>query len=432
MTPFPITVLLIVMVLWIIHSFILNRRLIQSQSRYQQFFSDSLDALIVIDKYYHIIEWNQSAETIFGWSAKEALGQDIMDFIVPSFETAQVLKVLQKAATKGVSQSKNYNITKDRTEIFCEWRNRLLEETNGHILCIAQNITSSKKVLDDLSKRSSALDNAGDSILYTDHKGFIQYANQSFFFLNLSDPDDVYGSHIGSYLFKERLTFSALQSQFNTNRTWKGQITKLSKNGNKILSVTITAIYNDQRLLGYVANLHDITELSVHVDAMTHQAHHDPLTGATNRSAMNDRLRHAIDRAKRAEQKIALFFIDLNDFKMVNDTYGHETGDRLLLEVARNLHQYLRTSDTICRYGGDEFIIIIEEIQSQEHIKMVFQTIQKAINKPIIINTQITLQAKASIGMALYPDDATDAQMLIKAADMSMYSIKRKKAKSSY
>jgi len=422
-----ILALLIVMALWLSHSVILNRRLIQSQSRYQQFFSDSLDALIVIDKHHRIIEWNQTAETIFGWSASEALDKEIIDFLVPSFEKTHVLHVLHKASDEGISHSENHNVTKYRNEIFCEWRNRLLEDTNGEILCIAQDITASKKTLEQLSKRSTALEGAGDAILYTDHKGFIEYANRSFFLLNLSDPDDVYGAHIGIYLFKERLTFSALQSQFDSNRTWKGKITKHSANGNKILSVTITAIYDHQRLISYVANLHDITKLSVHIDAMTHQAHHDPLTGATNRNAMNDRLLHAIERAKRAGQKVALFFIDLNDFKMVNDSYGHETGDKLLSEVARNLRQCLRTSDTICRYGGDEFVIIIEEIQGQEHIETVLRTIETAINKPIIIDAQTTLKVKASIGMALYPDDATDAQMLIKAADTSMYVIKRKK-----
>jgi len=427
----PVVALLVTMALWIIHSILLNRRLIQSQNRYLQFFRDSPVALIVIDKKHRILEWNHAAEIIFGWSAHEAFNRDIIEFIVPSFDKAHVLSVLQKGALEGVSHSKNYNVTKYRDELFCEWRNRLLQGTEGNILCIAQDITTSKKTLDDLSKRSTALESAGDAILYTNDKGLIEFANRSFFLLNLGDPDDVYGTHIGTYLFKERLTFTALQSQFDTDRTWKGTITKASANGKKVLSVTITAIYSHHHLISYIANLHDITQLSCRVDALAHRAHHDPLTGATNRAAMDDRLHHAIERAERSSHQIALFFIDLNDFKIVNDRYGHETGDRLLFEVARNLRECLRTSDTVSRYGGDEFVIIIEEIQNQEHIETILKTIEAAIHKPIFIDSLTTLRAKASIGMAIYPNDATDAKSLIKAADQSMYAVKREKNNSS-
>lgn len=422
-----IPALLVIMTLWVVHSIVLNRRLSQSQNRYHQFFCDSPVALIVIDQNYRILEWNQSAESIFGWSALEVANKDIIDFLVPSFDKTHVMNVLQKASTEGSSHSKNYNITKYRNEIFCEWGNRLLPGDKGEILCMAQDITATKKTLDELSKRSTALESAGDAIFYTDHKGLIEFANRSFFLLNLGEPDEVYGNHIGTYLFNEKRSFSAIQSQFNANHMWRGTITKEFPKGDKVLSVTITAIYNRQRLISYIANLHDITQLSTHVDTLTHQAHHDPLTGATNRAAMDNRLFLAIERASQTSQRIALFFIDLNDFKIVNDKYGHEAGDKLLSEVAKNLKACLRNTDTISRYGGDEFVIIIEDIHNQEHIETVLHTIRSAINEPILINKEITLQAKASIGMAIYPEDATDADTLIKAADESMYLVKKDK-----
>lgn len=425
-----IPALLILMALWVVHTIVLNRRLSLSENRYHQFFYDSPAALIVLDKNHRIIEWNQAAETIFGWSTPDALNKEIIDFIVPSFDKIHVMNILQKALSEGMSHSKNYNLTKHRDEIFCEWHNRLLPGGKGDTLCIAQNITASKKALDELTKRSTALESAGDAIFYTDHKGVIEFANRSFFLLNLGDPDDVYGTHIGLYLFDDKLTFSALQSGLNADRTWRGTITKPSVNGDKVLSVTITAIYNRRRLISYITNLHDITQISTRVDTLTHRAHHDPLTGATNRAAMNDRLSHAIERAARSSHRIALFFIDLNDFKIVNDRYGHEAGDRLLFEVARNLKACLRTTDTISRYGGDEFVIIIEEIHDQEHIETVLHTIHSAIDEPIVIDANTTLRAKASIGMAIYPDDAADADALIKAADTSMYAVKTEKKRS--
>lgn len=419
--------LVIVLALWVIHSLILNRRLIQSQKRYHQFFNDSPVALIVIDQEYRIIEWNQTAEAIFGWESGEGLGEDILELIVPNFDKAHVVSVLQQASQEGISHSKNYNITKHGNEIFCEWRNRRLEEGDGEILCMAQDITFSQKTLDDLTKRSTALESAGDAIFYTDAKGLIEFANRNFFLLNLSDPDQVYGTHIGKYLFEDRLTFSTLIPYFQTSPTWRGTITKASSKGNKVLSVTITAIYRHSHLVSYVANLHDITQISSHIDTLTYRTKYDTLTGALNRSVMNERLTHAISLSERNGQRIALYFIDLNDFKLVNDCYGHEAGDRLLQKVSKSLLDCLRSTDTVCRYGGDEFIVILEDVKGDKHLHTIRQTIKTAIGEPILLDALTTIRARASIGVAVYPDHATDAESLIKAADMAMYEEKKKK-----
>ncbi len=421
-----ISSLVIVLALWVGHSIFLNRRLIESQKRYLQFFSDSPVALIVVDRYYNIIEWNQTAEAIFGWKDNEAAGENIIEFIVPIFDKEHVTSVLQKTSLEGVSYSKNYNITKHGSEIFCEWRNRRLEGGKGEILCMAQDITLSKKTLDELNKRSTALESAGDAIFYTDEKGLIEFANPSFFALMLNDQDHLYGTHIGKYLFKERLTFNSLLSQSN-GHTWRGTVTKPSANKEKVLSVTITAIYHHNRLISYVANLHDITHITSHVDDLTYRVQHDPLTGATNRATLNDRLKQAISRSKLLKEKIALYFIDLNDFKLVNDRYGHEAGDRLLQDVAKNIQSSLRNSDTVCRYGGDEFIVMIEAVKDEEYLRNIQEIINTAISEPIYVDENTTLHARASIGMALYPDDAQEAETLIKAADMAMYVDKKEK-----
>lgn len=419
--------LVIVLSLWVVHSIFLNRRLLQSQNRYQQFFNDSPVAHIVIDKHHKILEWNEAAEIIFGWHYDQVIGEDIIDFLVPEFDKAHVHTILNKASTDGLSHSKNYNITDHYKEIFCEWRNRLLEGTDGEILCMAQDITVSQKTLDDLHKRSTALESAGDAIFYTDEKGFIEFANRSFFFLGISDPDTVYGNHIGTFLFEDRLTFSTLKSQFNAKQTWRGRITKSFGGKSKVLSVTITAIYHRSRLVSYIANLHDITALSSHVEALTHRVQYDALTGALNRTAMNDRLSQALLRAQRNGNKIALYFIDLNDFKQINDQYGHEAGDILLRSVGQNLQACLRNTDTVCRYGGDEFIVFIEDIKGKNHLDTIRETIQIAITEPIVLEEETIIYPHASIGMALYPDDAMDEENLIRAADISMYTAKKSK-----
>lgn len=419
--------LVIVLSLWVAHSIVLNRRLIQSQNRYQQFFHDSPVAHIVVDKNYHILEWNLSAEMIFGWKEHEAKSKEIISLLVPEYDKAHVQSILQKATEQGFSYSKNYNITRQEQEIFCEWRNRLLEGSDGEMLCMAQDITVSQKTLDDLHKRSTALESAGDAIFYTDEKGYIEFANRNFFLLNLSDPDQVYGSHIGAYLFGDRLHFNAIKAQFHVKKTWRSTITKTVDGQSKVLSVTITAIHHRSRLVSYIANLHDITALSSHVDALRYRAQYDHLTGALNRSAMKDRLSHAMSRSERNGNKIALYFIDLNDFKKINDQYGHEAGDTLLRNISKNLQSCLRNTDTVCRYGGDEFIIIIEDIKGPAHLETIRETIQTAIKEPILIDRGVSISPRASVGMALYPDDALDEENLIRAADQEMYSEKKEK-----
>lgn len=419
--------LVAVLSLWVIHSVFLNRRLLQSQNRYQQFFNDSPVAHIVIDKHHRIIEWNLTADLIFGWKDDETKGEHIIELLVPEFDKSHVRAILDKAADDGLSHSKNYNITRTRQEIFCEWRNRRLEGTDGEILCMAQDITVSQKTLNDLHKRSTALESAGDAILYTDEKGVIEFANRSFFLLHLSDPDKVYGSHIKTYLFEDKINFNAFNAQFKINDTWRGRVTKKCAGITKTLSVTITAIFHRNHLVSYVANLHDITDLHSHVDTLTYQAKYDPLTGTLNRGAMEEELLLVLARAQRTRQRAALYFIDLNDFKLINDQFGHDAGDLLLKAIGHNLRACLRTTDTVCRYGGDEFIVIIENIKGKDYLETVFETIHTAICEPIHITKETIIRPRASIGMALYPDDAATPEELLRAADTAMYTVKKEK-----
>ena len=417
--------------MWIIHSAFLRRRLSQNQSCYREFFDSSPFALIVVGNDYRILEWNETAEAIFGWNHYKPHGEDIVDLIATDLDRHHFLESLRKTLYEGFSQSRNYHFNQHGHEIVCEWQNRLLDEKEGKMLCMAQDITKVQKTMDELNKRSMALESAGDAIFYTDEKGVIEFANQSFFALGLENRDRIYGTHIGTYLFNNRLTFSSLRPEFEKKRLWKGTVTKNSEAGPKVFSITITAVFHHDRLVSYIANLHDITTISSHVDALTHRSQHDPLTGATNRATMNERLDLAIRHADEHDSLLALFFIDLNDFKTVNDRYGHEAGDRLLIEVAANLRACLRNTDIISRYGGDEFVVIVENIKSDEHIHAIHETIAAAISEPIVLEGGIILHPKASVGIARYPTDAQNSVSLIKAADQAMYTQKKFKSLSA-
>ena len=154
-------------------------------------------------------------------------------------------------------------------------------------------------------------------------------------------------------------------------------------------------------------------------------AHHDPLTGLVNRHLFSDRLRSGMALAARHNHKLALFFLDLNDFKIINDTLGHEAGDRVLEEVARRLLGSVRGSDTVARLGGDEFIVVLHDIHDKRAATVAAEKIVKTFNQPIMVNDKVCTIG-VSIGISIFPDDGDDQEVLIRKADKVMYQVKEK------
>lgn len=154
-----------------------------------------------------------------------------------------------------------------------------------------------------------------------------------------------------------------------------------------------------------------------------HLANHDSLTGLANRNLLMDRLQHALEQAKRTASKLAVLFLDLDDFKQVNDNYGHETGDRVLKCVAERLLACLRSGDTLARRSGDEFVIVLENIISKDMVEQVVDKIQKEFAQKIDIDG-IDISIAISIGFAIYPDEGENAMVLLKLADKRMYEKK--------
>ncbi len=164
-------------------------------------------------------------------------------------------------------------------------------------------------------------------------------------------------------------------------------------------------------------------EIKKQKDILYDQAHHDALTGLPNRTLFNDRLEYGIEQAKRYKTEIALFFIDLDHFKQINDSLGHPIGDRVLVAVTERLKAKIRKEDTLARLGGDEFTIIIEDIQDIQDVSHLAQKIQEVLTQPVHIEGH-TLYISCSIGISLYPQDDTNANNLIQYADAAMYKAK--------
>lgn len=175
----------------------------------------------------------------------------------------------------------------------------------------------------------------------------------------------------------------------------------------------------------------DVTALAQAEEKLRFLAHHDPLTKLTNRSLFNDRLESALRAARRHDSGLALLFVDINDFKRINDVHGHTAGDRVLCEVARRLQRCVRETDTVARLGGDEFIVLLTEIHSEDAVAEKVQQLLGSLAEPLDDGLAGPDMPSCSVGVACYPADGEDADSLLSHADGAMYRIKRRRSAAS-
>ncbi|MCC7201592.1 MAG: EAL domain-containing protein [Nitrospirae bacterium] len=186
----------------------------------------------------------------------------------------------------------------------------------------------------------------------------------------------------------------------------------------------------DGNLTGFISVISDITERKIEEDAIFKMAYHDQLTGLPNRALLMDRLNHVLEEGKRYNKLAAILFLDLDNFKNINDTMGHTEGDNLLRNVVRRVKKHVRSSDTMARHGGDEFVILIQDIQKVENITKVIEKIYSEFEEPFTLNSQ-EFFVTTSIGISVFPDDGEEAETLLKHADVAMYRAKEE-GKNTY
>jgi len=222
--------------------------------------------------------------------------------------------------------------------------------------------------------------------------------------------------------------YATMWSTIQQAGVWHGEIWNRRKNGEVYPEqITITAVTGSAgQVTHFVAVLRDITRRKQLEKEVAQLAFVDTLTQLPNRRLFNDRLGQSLSRAQRAQASLALMFIDLDKFKPINDTYGHETGDWVLQTLAKRIEGCLRATDTAARVGGDEFLVLLADLQNSQDALAVAEKIRLALAQPVVTADGLTLSASASVGIALYPEHAQTAQDLMRLGDRAMYQAKNR------
>ncbi len=294
-------------------------------------------------------------------------------------------------------------------------------------LAVIRDISIRKKIEEELVFAGKVFENSIEGIVVTDCEGVILQVNQAFTTITGYSAEEAIGQN-PRILKSNRHADDFYQEMWRNlidEGQWAGEIWNRRKNGEVYPEwLTINAVRNSLgKTTNYVSIFHDISELIRQQDALEHQAQHDALTGLPNRVLLNDRLQEALKRMDRNHKRLALLFLDVDNFKHINDGYGHTTGDILLVELAKRLKLQLRDGDTLARQGGDEFLVLLAEIDQVNDVSVIARRLLDSLNQPFVIDA-VEYHLSTSVGITVAPNDGNTSEVLIKNADMAMYRAK--------
>ncbi|MBS0512711.1 MAG: EAL domain-containing protein [Proteobacteria bacterium] len=271
------------------------------------------------------------------------------------------------------------------------------------------------------------IENSLEGILITDDQARIISVNPAFTHLTGYTAEEVIGRNPAmlSSGRQNAAFYERMWESIHADGSWQGEVWNRRKNGEIFPEfLTINAITDhDGRLTNYAALFSDISQVKESEQRIRDLAYYDPLTGLPNRRLLDDRLQVELAHASRQHGRVAVMFVDLDRFKRINDSLGHEVGDQLLVEVARRLRSCLREDDTVARMGGDEFVVVMSDFDGPEGAVHAAGRMADALRDPIAVDGR-ELVVTCSIGISLYPDDGADSSTLIKNADVAMYRAK--------
>ena len=377
-----------------------------------------------------IVYANGAMSRIFGYTVEELRGFSSYLELVADWDRDRIRQRHQRRLMGDDVESRyeTCGVTKDGRELNIEVA-AVMQRTAGEprVTIVLLDITARKQAQAHLLLFQQVYEHTAEAILITDANRIVIEANQGFVDITGYSREEVLGRttdflHSGRH---DAGFFKEIGEAIERSGQWVGEIWHRRKNGEIYpdwMSINVILDASGQ-IKNYVAVFSDISQRKASEAQLVYMASHDVLTGLPNRSLLQERIAQALLRAHRDLCGVALLFIDLDRFKIINDTMGHHAGDVLLQEVATRLGACLRETDTIARQGGDEFVVLIENDTDEQYLGTMARKILSVLQTPFNLQGQ-EIFISASIGISAYPQDGSDVGTLLKNADVAMYRAK--------
>jgi diguanylate cyclase (GGDEF)-like protein/PAS domain S-box-containing protein len=398
----------------------------KSEKRLSTIFPGAADAIFITDstgKYQFV---NQAGVDMLGYTREEILSKNIGD-ISHSDDASRAKSHFTDLLSTGALRADYWLQKKSGENIAVALNATLLPD--GTVFGSCRDITERKQNEEKLHLAASVFTHAREGIMITSADGTIIEVNATFVHITGYSREEVLGKNprILSSGLQDKQFYTELWSDLERDGHWSGEVWNRRKNGEVFAEMQTISVVRDAHgeVKNYVALFSDITSQKENQHKLEHIAHFDALTNLPNRVLLADRLHQSMLQVKRRNQRLGVAYIDLDGFKVVNDRYGHATGDRLLVFLGEKLKHVLRDGDTLARIGGDEFVVVLSDLDEIADCTGVLNRLLLAAAQPVHVGEEM-VQVSASVGVSFYPQsEEVDGEQLIRQADQAMYQAKQ-------
>ena len=378
-----------------------------------------------------ILKCNQRMAEIFGYRGPDELVGHKTSILYPSVHIWREhgVELYRQLASQGCYESEVLLRRHDGAPVWCHCLGRPLDPRAPHegSIWVYSDISEQKRQQGQLELARMVFDNSTEALLICDANNLIISVNQAFTRITGYPPHEVIGQ--APRLLKsgrhDESFYRALWATLLADDRWEGEIWDRRRNGEiypKWLSISVVRDAGGA-ITHFVAAFSDVTRRKEAEERVHFLAHHDPLTGLPNRLVLRERFAQAAEHARHTGGQLAVLFLDLDHFKRINDSLGHPVGDAMLIALAERLRRGLYATDMISRQGGDEFVILLENVARSEEVVAAVHKIQECLEAPFELEGHV-LSTSFSIGVAIFPDDGEGFDTLLQKADTAMYHAK--------
>ena len=414
-----------------------TKKLDKKKELYELIFEKTEDGIFLLNvDTLQFIECNQQVLRHLGYATKTDVLTKAPEDISPAHQAGgrksgeMMRDMCARALEKGMVTFEWQYLTKKNQRTWCEVSLTHVALQTGNVLyAICRDINTRKMTEARLLLSTKVFNSVHEAIVIADPDKKILDINPSFTELLGYQRDEIIGTERGLLRSKKHTEtfYINVWKTVNTQGFWRGEVWNVKKDGELCICLeTISKVTNDKgEVVNYLAMIIDITDSKVEQKKLELLAHYDPLTGLPNRALFMDRFNQAVAHSKRSQRPLAICFIDLDSFKPINDNFGHDVGDKVLIEVAKRIAVCVREEDTVSRQGGDEFALLLGSFESIGQCEQVMERMLKTLAEPYEVDGQAHC-ITASCGVALYPSDHNDFEGLMRQADQAMYFSKHK------